>query len=308
MHQYQKVQVLARHTDNPGQQTRRFSTGIRLRLRRGGKKEDDTNIEDILPPECGLSDGSHTKIVGGNPAELGAWPWIAALGYRNVNNPSSPKWLCGGTLITSTHVLTAAHCAYRRTDLFMVRVGALHLNDVNDGAHPVDLLIQQQIIHPQYSPSTFTNDIAVLRLQGSVPLSLHMPICLPLPEKVRNKNYEYSFPFVAGWGSIQFRGPRSLILQEVQLPVVNLQSCKNAYDKFKVTIIDDRVICAGFARGGKDACEGDSGGPLMTYSDGKYYLLGVVSYGHQCALPGIPGVYSNVITFTDFILGALKRQ
>lgn len=61
-------------------------------------------------PECGYTNISNTRVVGGVDASLGEFPWMVAIGYRNPNNPNNPKWLCGGSLITSRHVLTAAHC------------------------------------------------------------------------------------------------------------------------------------------------------------------------------------------------------
>lgn len=57
---------------------------------------------------CGFSNVTHTRIVGGGPAKLGAWPWMALIGY--TNDLGELGWKCGGSLITSRHVLTAAHC------------------------------------------------------------------------------------------------------------------------------------------------------------------------------------------------------
>lgn len=89
------------------------------------------------------------------------------------------------------------------------------------------------------------------------------------------------------------------------LPVVSNDQCRQSYNNFKNTIIDDRVLCAGYATGGKDACQGDSGGPLMlarleeeVYA---YYQIGVVSYGFKCAEAGYPGVYSRVTSFINWI-------
>lgn len=273
---------------------------------RDSKETKENSYGPLLPPQCGFSNTSHTRVVGGVPAELGAWPWIAALGFRNKADPSQPLWLCGGSLISSRHVLTAAHCAVRR-DLYVVRIGDLFLRRDDDGAHPVQVEIESRILHPQYKASAFVNDIAVLRLAEDVPLSEYVyPICLPVEDQLRTNNFYRSFPFVAGWGSIGFRGPASDALLEIQVPVVSTDSCKQAYSAFKSSVIDHRVLCAGFARGGKDACQGDSGGPLMLPKKSTFYQIGVVSYGYRCAEPGYPGVYTRVTEFLDFIISAMQ--
>ncbi|CAD1469910.1 unnamed protein product, partial [Heterotrigona itama] len=275
-----------------------------------GRKEPEIEKENaygpLHPPYCGFSNISHTKVVGGWPAQLGAWPWIAALGYRNNLNPSQPKWLCGGSLISARHILTAAHCA-ERNDLYVVRIGDLNIRRDDDGAHPVQIEVESKIIHPGYDSQAHVNDIAVLRLAQEVPFSDYVyPICLPVEDRLRNNNFYRYYPFVAGWGSQQSRGPASDMLLEVQLPVVSNEACNEAYSKFKSTEIDNRVICAGFAMGGKDACQGDSGGPLMLPQKYTFYQIGVVSYGYKCAEPGYPGVYSRVTAFLDFIISALR--
>lgn len=100
-------------------------------------------------------------------------------------------------------------------------------------------------------------------------------------------------------------GPSAAHLQKVILPVVPNQKCKDAFAKAK-TIIDDRIICAGYNDGKKDSCQGDSGGPLMVANlTGNLilrYQIGVVSYGYRCAEPGFPGVYTRVTQFIDWIL------
>ncbi|XP_031845107.1 venom serine protease Bi-VSP [Nomia melanderi] len=273
---------------------------------KGPRVEEENRYQPLLPPHCGFSNASHTKVVGGIPAELGAWPWIVALGYYNRQNPSVPLWRCGGSLISSRHVLTAAHCAVN-SEIYTVRIGDLNLVRDDDGAHPIDVDIEDKIIHPGYSTSAFINDIAVLKLVRDVEFTDRIyPICLPVEEPYRSSNFYRKFPFIAGWGALATSIPKSDDLMEVQLPVVNNEDCKKAYTKFRNAVIDDRVLCAGYIQGGKDACQGDSGGPLMYPKKFTFYQIGVVSYGYKCAEAGFPGVYARVTEYLDFITSAMK--
>ncbi|XP_044011190.1 venom protease-like isoform X2 [Aphidius gifuensis] len=262
----------------------------------------------LFSPQCGIVNGTmYPKVVNGVPAKLGDWPWVVALGYRSQKNPNRPLWKCGGSLISSRHVLTAGHCIYQRRDLYIIRLGDLDLNDeINDGASPVDILIEKADIHPQYSSTQFTNDIGIIKLQQDVQFTpLIQPICLPFPEQFQTYNYVNTRPFIAGWGSVYFRGPSATHLQYTQLPVRDTAECKQILARFK-TVIDDRVICAGWVDGGQDACQGDSGGPLMFPHNFVYYAIGVVSYGYKCAEKDTPAVYTRTSAFLDWIAAHLN--
>ncbi|RVE52572.1 hypothetical protein evm_002691, partial [Chilo suppressalis] len=133
-------------------------------------KRDGGDFVEALPepPVCGISNGSFSKVVGGEDAALGDFPWMAALGYRFRRRPN-PLWMCGGSLLTNKHVLTAGHCIFAHDeDLFVVRLGELDLESDTEGATPVDVPIKEKIKHEEYSPSAFTNDIGILVLERTV--------------------------------------------------------------------------------------------------------------------------------------------
>ncbi|XP_026313594.1 venom serine protease Bi-VSP-like, partial [Hyposmocoma kahamanoa] len=191
---------------------------------------------------------------------------------------------------------------------YVVRLGELDTAREDDGAAPIDILIEKKIKHELYDRSAYTDDIALLVLQMAVTFTdMIRPICIPYPAELRTNSFENYNPLIAGWGSIEFRGASATHLQVLQLPVVSNDFCKQAYAPYKAQKIDERVLCAGYKRGGKDACQGDSGGPLMqpiwnseTHST-YFFQIGVVSFGKKCAEPGFPGVYSRVTHFVPWI-------
>ncbi|BES99513.1 serine protease [Nesidiocoris tenuis] len=272
-----------------------------------GVRDPDIPSNLPSPPQCGKSEVSHTRIVGGVPAQLGAWPWLVVYGYRNRRNPASAtEWLCGGALVTERHTVTAAHCTQHPSlAMYVARLGELNLDpNVEDNATPVDILVTRAIKHPQYSK--FSHDIAIVVLQKPVTFTKYIqPICLPFGKELRSNNFVSKNPFVAGWGAVEFRGSSSKQLMQIQIPVVDNGGCADAYRTVGGDITQ-RQLCAG-GRTAKDACQGDSGGPLMLPRDGYYYLIGIVSFGYRCATPGFPGIYTRVTEYLDFLAENLNR-
>jgi len=254
---------------------------------------------------CGFSNVTHTRIVGGGPAKLGAWPWMALIGY--TNDLGELGWKCGGSLITSRHVLTAAHCL--KSTLTTVRLGEHDLSSESD-TYTVDIPVVKVAKYPQYTTKDGHNDLAILYLERDVDFSDTIrPICIPTDDPLRSKDFLGYQPFVAGWGKTQEAGNSANVLQELQITVLSNNECKEKYKLIGKFVseqqFDSAVICAGELIGGKDSCQGDSGGPLMAPQTirGKvnYYQIGIVSYGIGCARANIPGVYTRVQTFVDWI-------
>nr|URX64865.1 trypsin-33 [Nilaparvata lugens] len=249
---------------------------------------------------CGISESGFNRIVGGRPATLRAWPWIALLGYNSMTRPA---WNCGGTLVNPRHVVTAAHCIAGKR-MTMVRLGDLDWNTTADNANHVDIPVERAFTHPQYNAQKHVTDIGIVRLREAARYNADVrPICLPTSAELRNYDLEGLSPFIVGWGSLAFRATTfPTKLYEAQVDIRTNEQCSAAYAKLPKgggVTIDERVICAGGST--KDACQGDSGGPLMLPVKKNYYLFGVVSYGYKCAEPGFPGVYSRVTEFIDWV-------
>lgn len=168
---------------------------------------------------------------------------------------------------------------------------------------PQNFDIEKMIIHPGYreNKSGSKNDIALLRLTKPAKMSTYVrPICLPFSQNLQQitDNYETRF-IVAGWGRTE-NFTSSAIKLKVDVDGVSLTDCKRKFDVW------EKQMCAGGITG-KDSCRGDSGGPLMaTHADAKgnnyWYAAGIVSYGPKnCGKKGIPGVYTRVDRYIDWI-------
>jgi hypothetical protein len=235
------------------------------------------------------ADGRAPEIVGGNDADPGDYPWQASIQY--------PKGFhsCGGSLIDSEWILTAAHCV---TDTdpgsYQVVLGE-HNQNVNEGTEQTFTVVSV-ISHPNYNSNTSDNDMALLKLGSPANIISGQveTVALNTEEEIPNGTPST----VTGWGDTSEGGSPASILQEVSVPVVSNQVCNEAYGG-DITL---NMLCAGYQEGGKDACQGDSGGPLVS-SDGSngWVQTGVVSWGNGCAQPDFYGVYARVSKYISWV-------
>ncbi|XP_021040096.1 mannan-binding lectin serine protease 1 isoform X2 [Mus caroli] len=258
-------------------------------------------------PVCGVPKFSRkqiSRIFNGRPAQKGTMPWIAMLSHLN----GQP--FCGGSLLGSNWVLTAAHCLHHSLDPEETTLHSSYLFSPSDfkiimGKHwrrrsdedEQHLRVKRTTLHPLYDPTTFENDLGLVELSESPRLNdFVMPVCLP-----EQPSTEGTMVIVSGWGK-QFlhRFPENLM--EIEIPIVNYDTCQEAYTPLKKKVTND-MICAGEKEGGKDACAGDSGGPMVTKDAERdqWYLVGVVSWGVDCGKKDRYGVYSYIYPNKDWI-------
>ena len=219
--------------------------------------------------------GPARSVVGGSAAPDGAHPFMASV------QDADGFAFCGGSVIASTWVLTAAHCVEDGQQGLFVVTGRTNLDDTSRGQR---IAVTQVVRHPAYDDNA--HDVALLRLAS--------PTAAPAIRLADAADDGLEAPgtrvFVAGWGDrLPTLGLFSTsTLRDAELEVVGDRECGSTNFGFDAAT---GVCAAEFLR---DSCQGDSGGPLFAPTAGGPVQLGVVSYGTSCALPEFPGVYSEV--------------
>lgn len=221
------------------------------------------------------------NIVGGTDADIADYPFTVRL------TTADGQQFCGGSLVSPTKVLTAAHCT---TDSQAPDVKVVSGRTVMSSNEGTVSDVTNIWVHPEYTDAAQGFDVSVLTLAAPVQ---EAPIEMaPAPD---DPTYAEGTQATAlGWGATSEGGEQSDHLQKVDVPVTSDDTCKTAYQEYDPAA----MVCAGVPEGGKDSCQGDSGGPLI--ADNK--LIGVVSWGQGCARPDYPGVYARVGAYYDQIM------
>ncbi|XP_033331115.2 trypsin-like serine protease domain-containing protein masquerade isoform X1 [Megalopta genalis] len=237
------------------------------------------------------------RVVGGEDADANEWCWQVAL-INSLN-----QYLCGGALIGTQWVLTAAHCVtniVRSGDAIYVRVGDHDLTRKYGSPGAQTLRVATTYIHHNHNSQTLDNDIALLKLHGQAELKDGVClVCLPARGVSHTAGKRCT---VTGYGYMGEAGPIPLRVREAEIPIVSDAECirkVNAVTE-KIFILPASSFCAGGEQG-NDACQGDGGGPLVCQDDGFYELAGLVSWGFGCGRLDVPGVYVKVSAFIGWI-------
>ncbi|XP_039432601.1 trypsin 5G1-like [Culex pipiens pallens] len=221
------------------------------------------------------------RIIGGYQADISQIPFQVAL---NLNR--GPK--CGGSLISSRWVLTAAHCVQRVKDTDELQV---RINSTYGLAHGRVVDIESFVMHPKYNPLSIDYDFALLELEEEIELGEEF-YAAELPKQDEPVE-DGTCLQVSGWGKTENEDYGSEDLRLINIPVVNWEKCRKTFRK--INYLSKQMICAG----GKQisACHGDSGGPLVV---GRK-LIGVVSWGNPGVCVGYPGVFAKVSSVRSWI-------
>ncbi|UJR25720.1 hypothetical protein I4U23_007071 [Adineta vaga] len=257
---------------------------------------------------CGLVSVVLTpsRIIGGENAMEHTWPMMVSLRLMNADR----HW-CGGSILSNSYILTAAHCLFGRSSNppvdVVIAVGLTNSSDPNRIQRTVDHIY----FHPEYIgiKDSFRHDIAVLHLNQSLAIENNSFLTKTCINRVNPPilSTEYikngTRLSVIGWGRRQLNSfDQSTILQQVEVYAIdnNDPICKTAMND------SETQFCAGLHKGGKDSCQGDSGGPIFQWAGDYWEQVGIVSHGDGCAQPNRPGVYTRLSYYYDWINNILK--
>lgn len=235
------------------------------------------------------------KIVGGQLAAVGAYPWQVSLGVSWIASPYQAHF-CGGSIYNESWIVTAAHCLVDTQPKDVVVTAGTNVLGTGGSRHNV----KRVIVKRDYASSTHDNDIALIELLEPLGFSARVQPVALLSAQEESQLLQKDAPLiVVGWGATEQGGEKVRDLRFVQVPFVERASCNRplAYDGQ----ITGNMICAGVTAGGVDSCQGDSGGPLTVATSTSPRLAGVVSWGEGCAKPNRVGVYARVSNYVSWV-------
>lgn len=299
-----------KYIEHFGNQNKLFTRTEELGLNSESSHKDEINNGEI-EVICGKQH-EQTQLIplvyGGRPILRGNWPWLVAI---YLNRPRGLKFNCGGSLISSKAIVTAAHClkstkrTYRIHEI-LIWLGRHNLMDWNEEGS-VSANVQQILIHPDFkrtSENSYDADLAIILTSKHIEFNRFIrPVCLWFDSTDQNKFIEQNGT-VIGWGRDNPDNILSDSPKLIELPVISYEECAERSNGLR-NAVSNRTFCAGTLNG-NGPCQGDSGGGFMVYTQMGWQLKGVVSAGltdpnnGECKLTDYV-VFTDVVKFLPWI-------
>ncbi|KAM3966950.1 chymotrypsin-1 [Aphomia sociella] len=227
--------------------------------------------------------GGNQRVVGGDyaPEEFGKF-------HASLQNLTGHH-VCGGAVISPSHVVTAAHCIYgAEAQYIKVVVGT---NNLDSGGIQYD--VETLDVHKEYDYNTRINDIAILKTNGFFNLQYVHILSVDDEELL-----EGDLVLLTGFGAQEPNGQSSRQMHALNLTVFNQETCEYAM-RYSREVVHS-MFCT-FTQIGEGTCHGDSGGPLIKNNK----LVGLVSWGIPCAV-GFPDVHTRISSYANWIKEEIK--
>ncbi|XP_055837859.1 chymotrypsin-2-like isoform X2 [Episyrphus balteatus] len=239
--------------------------------------------------DCGWS--SQTRIIGGTAAKQYEYPSIVSLWQKRTQ-----QHVCGGTIIHRRYIATAAHCTLFLEDPQNILIQA-GFNATEKTVQFTRIYEAEEFInHPNYNWLTSYNDISLIKTKTPIEWAWHIgPICLPINQEYNNFDFE---PVdIVGWGTTSFAGSLSKNLQTATVYVVPYNDCQT-----QIPFVQHSELCTYLQ--GKDSCQRDSGGPVVSKGYTRQYLLGIISRGNACGSG--PGINTRTTSYLEWIYHVIE--
>ena len=229
------------------------------------------------------------RIVNGTATTIDRIPFQVSILFFQSHS-------CGASILDANTIVTAAHCFDDYFDGFYSDLspwsGRVGSTQWRQGGQLVQF--RSIVKHADYNPRTYNNDIAILKTTASIVFGGNVQPVTPAPasrQLITGEKLQ-----ISGWGRLYQGGPIPEVLQVINLPTLSRTQCMQIFQN--VNPIQPSMFCAGDLNGLGDSCVGDSGGPVV---DASNVLVGIVSWGLECATPGFTGVYTEVAYMSDWI-------
>jgi hypothetical protein len=263
-----------------------------------------TTPRPITSSTCGRAEIKHSlkssRIFGGSAATPNSWPWQVLYEERKpCGNNQICLGICGGTLIDSRHVLTAAHCIGTTDPSLITITAGLHNRLINEPGTRQVKTVERIFKHPNYNPQTTENDLTILRLAQPVQFNKFVqPACLPGPDPRPDADV-----VLIGWGALTLGAGAHHELKQTKVKVID--DCNRYWSQ----VDEAKQVCVGNPTTGESACQGDSGGPMLHEHNGQWVVAGVTSFGsgRGCTTysHSQPNLYARVSYYMPWILSII---